>query len=331
MNFYINKPKNSIPTLSLVQCDWGSLSSKKNFSQNLGQALHEHGFVLMENNFLPVDLNNQIFNDTAKFFSLPNEIKQKYEHPQLCGERGYVSKGRERSKKTQVGDLKEFFSAGRELRTYEAKEGSYFENIWPEEIPTFRNSCLESYERFYLEGVKIMHLLALYLDLPEDYFDQIVYNSNHTLLRVLHHYQLSKQEKYLQKSMRTAEHTNINFLTLALGRNFDALQGLDYPQRRRQNWLPIAFSQEKYILAVGDMLAWLTNDKLPSANFRVVNSLSQSSLHSQYIVSLYLHPHEDFELSVLPSCIDNEHPKKYSDATAGALFDERLRAIGLKY
>ena len=65
MNFYINKPKNSIPTLSLVQCDWGSLSSKKNFSQNLGQALHEHGFVLMENNFLPVDLNNQIFNDTA--------------------------------------------------------------------------------------------------------------------------------------------------------------------------------------------------------------------------------------------------------------------------
>jgi hypothetical protein len=35
-------------------------------------------------------------------------------------------------------------------------------------------------------------------------------------------------------------------------------------------------------------------------------------------------------LACLPSCIDDQHPKAYPDATAGEYLDERLREIGLK-
>jgi hypothetical protein len=35
-------------------------------------------------------------------------------------------------------------------------------------------------------------------------------------------------------------------------------------------------------------------------------------------------------LASLESCIDEQHPKAYEDATAGEYLDERLREIGLK-
>jgi hypothetical protein len=43
-----------------------------------------------------------------------------------------------------------------------------------------------------------------------------------------------------------------------------------------------------------------------------------------------LHPKSEMDLTSLESCIDAEHPKLYSNVTAGEYLDERLREIGLK-
>jgi hypothetical protein len=44
----------------------------------------------------------------------------------------------------------------------------------------------------------------------------------------------------------------------------------------------------------------------------------------------FLHPKSEMSLAGLEGCIDDAHPKAYSDATAGEYLDERLREIGLK-
>lgn len=36
--------------------------------------------------------------EVKKFFSMPEEQKLKYEKPELAGQRGYTSKGREKAK-----------------------------------------------------------------------------------------------------------------------------------------------------------------------------------------------------------------------------------------
>jgi hypothetical protein len=36
------------------------------------------------------------------------------------------------------------------------------------------------------------------------------------------------------------------------------------------------------------------------------------------------------DLTCLPACIDAEHPKMYSDMTAGEFLNERLIELGLK-
>jgi len=36
------------------------------------------------------------------------------------------------------------------------------------------------------------------------------------------------------------------------------------------------------------------------------------------------------KLDVLPHCIDDEHPKQFTDITAGEFLEERLRDLGLR-
>jgi hypothetical protein len=51
---------------------------------------------------------------------------------------------------------------------------------------------------------------------------------------------------------------------------------------------------------------------------------------SRFSVPFFLHPKSGMDLTSLDSCIDDQHPKLYTDITAGEYLDERLREIGLK-
>jgi isopenicillin N synthase-like dioxygenase len=84
------------------------------------------------------------------------------------------------------------------------------------------------------------------------------------------------------------------------------------------------------VVNVGDMLQRLTNNKLRSTTHRVVNPPRELMKTSRYSVPFFLHPRSNMDLTSLESCIDEEHPKVYTDMTAGEYLDERLREIGLK-
>jgi isopenicillin N synthase-like dioxygenase len=78
------------------------------------------------------------------------------------------------------------------------------------------------------------------------------------------------------------------------------------------------------------MLQRLTNNKLKSTTHRVVNPPRELMKNSRYSVPFFLHPVSDMDLTSLPSTVNAEHPKLYTDITAGEYLDERLREIGLK-
>jgi isopenicillin N synthase-like dioxygenase len=81
---------------------------------------------------------------------------------------------------------------------------------------------------------------------------------------------------------------------------------------------------------VGDMLQRLTNNKLRSTTHRVVNPSKELWHTSRFSIPFFLHPKSGMSLKCLDSCIDDLHPKYYTDITAGEYLDERLREIGLK-
>jgi isopenicillin N synthase-like dioxygenase len=171
----------------------------------------------------------------------------------------------------------------------------------------------------------MLRAIAMYLQLPEDYFDAKVKYGN-SILRAIHYYPIEDPDAVPADAVRAAEHGDINLITLLMGASADGLQVL----RRDGKWIPITALPDQLVVNVGDMLERLTNKKLKSTIHRVVNPPRDKMNTPRYSIPFFMHPRSEMDLTALSGCVDDEHPKLFEDITAGAFLDQRLAEIGLK-
>ncbi|MGV3503754.1 MAG: isopenicillin N synthase family dioxygenase [Adhaeribacter sp.] len=313
-----------IPSLDLADFTSGDPGKKQKFVQDLGAAFENIGFVAIKNHGLSDQLTADLYAAVQKFFSLPDEVKQKYERPELAGQRGYIGKGKEHAKGRNTGDLKEFYHVGQELPEADLKAENYPDNIWPEEVPEFREKTLTAYRALEKAGQNMLKAIALYLGLDENYFDDKVHHGN-SILRQIHYFPIENPDSVPADAVRAAEHGDINLITLLMGASADGLQVL----RRDGKWIPITALPEQVVVNVGDMLSRHTNNRLKSTIHRVVNPPRELMHTSRYSIPFFMHPRSEMDLTCLESCIDEQNPKAYTDITAGDFLTERLIDLGL--
>ncbi|MEQ9468940.1 MAG: 2-oxoglutarate and iron-dependent oxygenase domain-containing protein [Ekhidna sp.] len=311
-----------VPSLDLADFTHGTPDQKANFVRTLGEAYTNIGFVSIKNHGLSDELTKNLYASVEKFFRLPDEVKLKYEKKELAGQRGYISKGREKAKGRNTGDLKEFFHVGQPEQN---QREDYPENIWPSEVPELEKYTTEAYLTLLQTGMHMLRAIALYLELPENYFDEKVKEGN-SILRPIHYFPIEDPDSLPPDAVRAAEHGDINLITLLMGASADGLQVL----RRDGKWIPITALPEQIVVNVGDMLERHTNNKLKSTIHRVVNPPRELMHTSRFSIPFFMHPVSEMDLSCLESCVDDENPKAFDDITAGEFLDERLREIGLK-
>lgn len=309
-----------IPSLDLADFVEGTPGRKKKFVADLGHAFNTIGFVAIKNHGLGEPLRVKLYDSVRQFFELPEAQKKKYEFLHLAGQRGYVGKGRETAKGHKAADLKEFYHIGQPDIT-----GNMPENIFPEEIPAFKEYTLEVFRTFEQTGKILLQAIAIYLGLPEDYFEDKVANGD-SILRALHYFPIENPESLPEGAVRAAAHGDINLITLLMGASAEGLEVL----RRDGKWVAITALPDQIVVNVGDMLDRLTNHKLKSTIHRVVNPPVEKMKTSRYSIPFFMHPRADMDLSALESCVTPEEPKLYTDMTAGQFLDERLRELGLK-
>lgn len=317
-----------IPSLDLADFTSGTPEKKAAFVRKLGEAYQNIGFVAIKNHGLSKDLQDRLYNSIKAFFSLPDDVKKKYEKPEIGYQRGYTGKGKEHAKGRNTGDLKEFYHVGQEVDLIpdsDPVKGEYPENLWPEEIQNFKKDAIEAYQTLENAGKAMLRAIALNLDLPEDYFeDKVAYGNS--ILRQIHYFPIENPDEVPADAVRAAEHGDINLITLLMGASADGLQVL----RKDGKWIPITALPDQLVVNVGDMLERLTNKKLKSTIHRVVNPPRDLMHTSRYSIPFFMHPRSEMDLTCLESCIDDQHPKHYPDVTAGEFLDERLRELGLK-
>jgi isopenicillin N synthase-like dioxygenase len=314
----------SIPSLDLADFTQGTPQEKENFIAALGEAFHNIGFVAIRNHGLTEDKTQRVYKAITEFFSLPDEVKTQYENPELAGQRGYIGKNKEHAKGRSVADLKEFYHVGQELPPNDPRQTEYPDNIFPKEIPDFKEATLDAYYTLEAAGIQMLRAIALYLGLDENYFDDKV-SAGNSILRPIHYFPIENPDQVDPDAVRAAAHGDINLITLLMGASADGLQVL----RRDGKWIPITALPEQLVVNVGDMLDRLTNHKLKSTIHRVVNPPRELMHTSRYSIPFFMHPVSEMDLTCLPSCVDAENPKRYTDTTAGAFLTERLREIGL--
>lgn len=312
----------SVPKLDLAQFSSGNEEARSQFIQDLGNAFHDCGFVIIKNHGIDQDLISNFYQRSNAFFRLPDNVKKNYEIKGLAGQRGYTSFGKEHAKHSEVADLKEFFQIGQEVPDGHPKKILYPDNVKVAEVEDFAHYGKTLFQAFEKTGGLLLQAIALYLNLPEHYFDHEIHEGN-SILRSIYYPPITKEP---DSAVRAEQHEDINLITLLVGASAGGLQLLTTEGK----WLPVLPREDEIAINVGDMLQRLTNNYLKSTTHRVINPPKEEWHVPRLSIPFFLHPVPDMDLSCLPNCITEENPLQYESITAGEYLDERLREIGLK-
>ncbi len=311
-----------IPLVDFRKYTSGDEAARAEFVREIGDAFRQIGFVVVKNHGIPSSLIADFYRLSHEFFALPEEVKRRYELPELAGQRGYTSFGREHAKGFDKPDLKEFFQIGQEVEKDNPLREAYPENVFVEEVPDFVPTGIALYRIFELTGGKLLQAIARYLDLEERYFDDKIRYGN-SILRSIFYPPITEEPS---SAIRAEQHEDINLITLLVGASAGGLQVLN----QDGEWIEAMPAEDEMVINVGDMLQRLTNNYLRSTTHRVVNPPRERWHEPRLSIPFFLHPRSEMDLSCLPQCVTEDRPLQYASITAGAYLDERLREIGLK-
>ena len=292
------------------------------FSQALGRSFARYGFAVIGDHGLDQARIDAAIADAKTFFALPDEVKRRYRIEGAAGQRGYTPFGVETAKGAAHFDLKEFWHIGRELPPGHRYRARMPDNVWPAEVPGFREHERWLYASLEALGDQVLAAVARYLDLERDYFVATTANGN-SVLRLLHY----PPAAFDGPNVRAGAHEDINTITLLLGAEEAGLEVLD----RDGAWLPINPPPGSVVCNIGDMLQRLTNHVLPSTTHRVVNPPPERRGVARYSTPFFLHFAPDYLIETLPGCITADRPNLYPvPITANDYLEERLEEIRLK-
>ena len=324
-----------IPTLDIRRFDdaHGSASAARGrtpeaasdrdaFVAELGATYREWGFAGIRGHGIAQSLIDGAYDAFVRFFALPTEVKMHYHLKGTGGARGYTPFGIETAKDSRYPDLKEFYHIGREIPRDSRFAANMPPNVWPREIPEFRERGYALYTALDALGTRVLRALALHIGLSEHFFDDKVDVGN-SILRPIHYPPITTPDI---PNVRAGAHEDINFITLLVGASAAGLE----VKSRAGEWVPFTSAADTIVVNIGDMLQRLTNHVYPSTTHRVTNPPGERSRAPRCSVPFFLHPNPDVVLDPLPTCITAENPCRYDDSiTAHEYLMQRLREIKL--
>jgi isopenicillin N synthase-like dioxygenase len=258
------------------------------------QSLHDTGFGILRNHPLDQTLVEGIYAEWLDFF----KSDAKYAYPQDPVKLdGYFSPTvSETAKNHTVRDLKEFFHI-------------YPWGRYPAEVSDAARRCYQTGSALavtllgWVEAHSPAEVKARYsMPLPD-----MLNDSDHTLLRVLHYPPLTGSEP--PGAMRAAAHGDINLLTILPAATEPGLQVLG----KDQAWHDVPCDFGLLIVNIGDMLQEASGHYYPSTVHRVLNPVGAAATKSRISLPLFLHPRREVVLS-----------ERY---TVGSYFEERMREL----
>ena len=277
----------------------------------------------MRGHGIPQDQVERSYDVFQRLFALPEDVKRKYHVAGGGGARGYTPFGIETAKGAQHYDLKEFWHVGREIPRDSKYAGSMPANVWPDELPEFREVAYGLYQSLDRLGAKVLSALALHIGLGETWFDDKI-DSGNSILRPIHYPPITAPEV---PNERAGAHEDINLITLLVGASAEGLEVLSHAGE----WVPFTADADTIVVNIGDMLQRLTNHVYPSTTHRVVNPQGEKARQPRYSTPFFLHPNPDFLIDVLPGTVTADNPSRYPEPiTAQGYLEERLREIKLK-
>ncbi|KAJ5297040.1 oligo-1-6-glucosidase [Penicillium atrosanguineum] len=282
--------------------------AKKNLVQEVRHACEQFGFFQLVNHAIPSDLQGQVLEQSKDLFELPLETKQKYDKEVEGYQRGYECLRSQNFEKRTMGDLKEGYYLGKNLPSDDPfvveRRFGQAPNKYPTELhdpPKFQSVMEEYHSVMSTFATNLMQVMALTLNLNEDFFDEFC-DHPVAVLRLLHY--PPQDPTTVETERGIGAHTDFGAITILLQ---DNTGGLQVWNNTSSEWVDVTPISGAYVVNLGNLMMQWTNDRYLSNLHRVINK----SGDERFSVPFFFSGNPNFTVECLPSCIDSEKGAKH--------------------
>ncbi|KAK9929373.1 hypothetical protein M0R45_026475 [Rubus argutus] len=281
-------------------------------ANSIRQACIECGFFYLVNHGVEEELLDQVFEESSKFFSLPLEDKSKLVNKL---HRGYTPLLVENldPNSSSTGDSKEGFCIG----PFDNVTQSSL-NQWPSEdiLPSWRRTMESYYRKLHFAGKRLISLIALALDLDEDFFEKV--ETRPTPFLCLLHYpgQLGSSDKEIYGA---AAHSDFGIATLLASNGVPGLQVCREKSKQPQVWEDVLHVNGSFVVNLGNVMERLTNCLFRSTLHRV-----RPAGRERYSVAFFLNPNEEFMVECLAGFCNESSPARFPPIRGGDYLKEHI-------
>lgn len=326
----------TIPTIDLGAFFAGDAGTRQSLAGEADAAGRHLGFLRVRDPELPTDLAERSVATARRFFALPLAEKQRVGPAGPECFNGYWGLESELSGALFGArahfDLKEKFKISRpdDTGAYDPTHPqigwAYQPNRWP--TPEFEASFVAFYRAMGAVSLRVMRLMAVALDMPEDWFADKL-DRHESTASWIHYPPLI--ETPADGQFRASAHRDIGSITLLIeARAPDLAAGGLEIQDDHGLWHAVSYEPGTVMVNVGDLLRRWTNNRWTSALHRVVNPQGDAAKLGRISLAFFQKPNFHATLAAVPSCIDAGNPPRYPVMPAGEYMRYRmLHSVGV--
>lgn len=310
--------------VDLLAFEQGSSEQRKAVVDGVRRSLAT-GFVYTRHD-VSSDLLDTAYGMLAEFFSAAPEDKQSYVAPGANGQTGYTGLLVETAASSDTPDWKEMLNwstpipAGHPLKR--AFATAYPDQVLPEEtVPGITKVLYEFHDTIADLQRRFLRVIAEGIGCHETFFDDMV-RDGPTLTRAIRYPPMTQVPDGDGVYEWAGAHGDINLITALPRATAPGLQ-----VKVDDDWVDAVAPDGQAIINTGIMLERLTNGQIPIGWHRVVSAPGYDG--ERYSVVQFCHPRPWTVLHPVPSCIDVEHPQRFSAITAADALAEVLYEINL--
>jgi isopenicillin N synthase-like dioxygenase len=286
--------------------------------------MRSSGFALIAGHGIDAALLDAIYDHAQAFFARPLEEKLQLSFPERGRGQGYlplrsevVGSGRDADALPDLCESLTFanprFDRGPAGNDLDAR--LYRANIWPDDMPGFRQTVEAYFAAGRTLALNLMRLSAVALDLPPSHFAPFFDRMELNLRCVLYP---DPPQVPREHELRYGPHTDFSGFTIL--RQDGAPGGLQV--KSGADWIDVAPVPGTLVINAGDLIQRWTNDRWISNVHRVVNPPRGRTAGTRRLsIVLFTGPNSDAQIACLPGC----GAAKYPPILAGLHSEERMR------
>ncbi|KAL5551424.1 hypothetical protein UlMin_001600 [Ulmus minor] len=299
-----------LPVVDLSSPDRSSTAA------SIRQACTDYGFFYLVNHGVEEELFQKVFEESKKLFSLPLDEKMKMARK---NQRGYTPLFAENldPESSSKGDSKESYYIG----PLEDVSAQVKLNQWPSEeiLPSWRPTMETFYRKVLDAGKRLLALIAVALNLDEDFFVRVgAMDKPAALLRLLHYPgelgSCNEEETY-----GASAHSDYGTITLLASNGVQGLQVCREKFKQPRVWEDVLHLDGAFIINIGDMMERWTNCLFRSTLHRVMPTGKE-----RYSAAFFLDPNEDCVVECLETCCSQSSPPRFPPIRSGDYLKERF-------